>query len=157
MELLFVCLGNICRSPAAEAIMKKKLADLWPQCTGVVVDSAGIGSWHEGQLPDSRMRRHGAARGYDVSSIARQVKAEDFARFDYIFGMDHENMAALRRIARNEGERAKVMCAADFMTRHPQYDTVPDPYYGGDEGFELALDLIEDACDGIIGRLFTVR
>lgn len=151
LSILFVCLGNICRSPAAEAIMKKKLEDHWPICADVHVDSAGIGSWHEGQLPDRRMRSHGARRGYDVSSIARQIKQEDFARFDYIFGMDHENMADLRRLARTEEERTKVMCAADFMTRHPGYDTVPDPYYGGDKDFELALDLIEDACDGIIG------
>lgn len=156
MEILFVCLGNICRSPAAEAIMKKKLEDRWPLCADVQVDSAGIGSWHEGQLPDRRMRSHGARRGYDISSIARQVRPGDFARFDYIFGMDHENMADLRRLARTDAERAKVMCAADFMTCHPQYDTVPDPYYGGDGDFELALDLIEDACDGIIDRLFSV-
>lgn len=136
--------------------MKKKLEDRWPLCADVQVDSAGIGSWHEGQLPDLRMRSHGARRGYDISSIARQVRPGDFARFDYIFGMDHENMADLRRLARTDAERAKVMCAADFMTRHPQYDTVPDPYYGGDGDFELALDLIEDACDGIIDRLFSV-
>lgn len=136
--------------------MKKKLEDRWPLCADVQVDSAGIGSWHEGQLPDRRMRSHGARRGYDISSIARQVRPGDFARFDYIFGMDHENMADLRRLARTDAERAKVMCAADFMTRHPQYDTVPDPYYGGDGDFELALDLIEDACDGIIDRLFSV-
>ena len=136
--------------------MKKKLEDHWPICADVHVDSAGIGSWHEGQLPDRRMRSHGARRGYDISSIARQVRPGDFARFDYIFGMDHGNMADLRRLARTDAERAKVMCAADFMTRHPQYDTVPDPYYGGDGDFELALDLIEDACDGIIDRLFSV-
>ena len=136
--------------------MKKKLEDRWPLCADVQVDSAGIGSWHEGQLPDRRMCSHGARRGYDISSIARQVRPGDFARFDYIFGMDHENMADLRRLARTDAERAKVMCAADFMTRHPQYDTVPDPYYGGDGDFELALDLIEDACDGIIDRLFSV-
>ena len=136
--------------------MKKKLEGHWPTRADVHVDSAGIGSWHEGQLPDRRMRSHGARRGYDISSIARQVRPGDFARFDYIFGMDHENMADLRRLARTDAERAKVMCAADFMTRHPQYDTVPDPYYGGDGDFELALDLIEDACDGIIDRLFSV-
>lgn len=152
-KILFVCLGNICRSPAAEAVMKQKLEAFGPECEDITVDSAGIGPWHEGQLPDSRMRRHGARRGYDISSIARQIKSADFARFDYIFGMDHENMTALRRMAGSEEERAKVMCAADFMTRHPGHDTVPDPYYGGADGFELALDLIEDACDGIISKL----
>ena len=154
MDILYVCLGNICRSPAAEAIMKKKLEELWPYSKEVFVDSAGIGSWHEGQLPDRRMREHGARRGYDICSRARQIRREDFAKFDYIFGMDHENMADLKRMARTDEERKKVMCTADFMTRHPGYDTVPDPYYGGAEDFELALDLIEDACDGIINKIF---
>ena len=130
--------------------MRKKLEDSLPQSAGITVDSAGIGPWHEGQLPDSRMRRHGAMRGYDISSIARQIRREDFTRFDYIFGMDDENMKALNRLARNDKERAKLMCAADFITRHPGFTTVPDPYYGGDDAFELALDLIEDACEGIV-------
>ncbi len=133
--------------------MKKKLEELWPYSKDVFVDSAGIGSWHEGQLPDRRMREHGARRGYDISSRARQIRREDFTKFDYIFGMDHDNMADLMRMTRNDEERKKVMCAADFMTRHPGYDTVPDPYYGGAEDFELALDLIEDACDGIINEI----
>ena len=157
MNLLFVCLGNICRSPAAEAIMKKKLEEQGARLAGVKVDSAGIGPWHEGQLPDSRMRRHGARRGYSIDSIARQIRREDFARFDIIFGMDADNMKALSRLARTGEERARLMCAADFMTRHPGYDTVPDPYYGGPDGFELALDLIEDACDGIIAMLESRR
>ena len=133
--------------------MKKKLEERFPFRDGVFVDSAGIGSWHEGQLPDRRMREHGARRGYDICSRARQIRREDFAKFDYIFGMDHENMADLKRMARIDEERKKVMCTADFMTRHPEYDTVPDPYYGGAEDFELALDLIEDACDGMIDWL----
>ena len=133
--------------------MKKKLEERFPFRDGVFVDSAGIGSWHEGHLPDRRMREHGARRGYDICSRARQIRREDFAKFDYIFGMDHENMADLKRMARTDEERKKVMCTADFMTRHPGYDTVPDPYYGGAEDFELALDLIEDACDGMIDWL----
>lgn len=153
MNILFVCLGNICRSPAAEAIMKKKLVELGPRFAGITVDSAGIGPWHEGQLPDSRMRRHGARRGYRIDSIARQIRHDDFTHFDIIFGMDADNMKALSRLARTGEERARLMCAADFMTRHPGYATVPDPYYGGPDGFELALDLIEDACDGIIAML----
>ena len=108
MEILFVCLGNICRSPAAEAIMRKKLEErYWPN-SPVKVDSAGIGSWHEGQLPDARMRRHGAARGYRIDSLARQIRREDFGRFDAIFGMDGDNMKALMRLARTPEERGKA-------------------------------------------------
>lgn len=154
-SLLFVCLGNICRSPAAEAVMRHKLAAIGNGGGDVLIDSAGIGPWHAGQLPDSRMRRHGARRGYDISSVARQIKPADFDRFDYIFAMDYDNVKALMRMARNDGDRGKILCTADFMSRHPQYDTVPDPYYGGDEDFELALDLIEDACDGILRRIFS--
>ncbi len=153
-SLLFVCLGNICRSPAAEAVMKAKLAERGIGEDKVRVDSAGIGAWHVGQLPDSRMRAHGLRRGYRIDSRARQVRTADFDRFDYIFAMDHENVSNLMRLARNDSDRKKILCTADFMTRHPGRDTVPDPYYGGDSGFELALDLIEDACDGILDRLF---
>jgi len=156
-KLLFVCLGNICRSPAAEAIMKHKLKEFWPDGDDVVVDSAGIGSWHEGQLPDHRMRRHGARRGYDISSRARQIRQADFSRFDWIIGMDEQNMTDLRRLARTDADRQKLLCAADYMTKHPAYTTVPDPYYGGDRDFEIALDLIEDACDGLIERLLHLK
>lgn len=157
-SILFVCLGNICRSPAAEAVMRKKIENMWPWCKDFTVDSAGIGSWHVGQLPDSRMRRVGQRHGYDVSSLARQVKSEDFSRFDLIFGMDEENMHDLNRLAveakRHSPDGAEphalLYCAADFMTRHPDYHTVPDPYYGTERDFELAIELIEDACDGII-------
>lgn len=149
-KILFVCLGNICRSPAAEAVLQSKLGKAGITPSKVYVDSAGIGSWHEGQLPDRRMREHGVLRGYDISSRARQVNETDFGRFDFIFAMDDENVAALLRMARNEEEREKVMRMGDFITHHKGYTTVPDPYYGDGEAFELALDLIEDACDGIM-------
>lgn len=151
--LLFVCLGNICRSPAAEGIMKQMAYDN-PQLRGeIIVDSAGIGAWHTGQLPDHRMREHAARRGYDLNSRARQVKPEDFDRFDIVFGMDEENIADLKRVARNKDDRAKIRCLADYMTQHPEYSTVPDPYYGTGRDFELALDLIEDACREMAERL----
>jgi len=161
VSVLFVCLGNICRSPAAEAVLRKKLSDRGLPCGEVFIDSAGIGSWHVGQLPDSRMRRVGERHGYKVNSRARQVREVDFARFDYIFGMDEENMRDLRSIAQgavrhgivDENDKAKLLCAADMMSRHPRFKVIPDPYYGGEQDFELALELIEDACDGIIGEL----
>lgn len=124
-SLLFVCLGNICRSPAAEAILKYKLEDNKRLAGRIEVDSAGIGSWHEGQLPDRRMRSHGASRGYDLSSRARQIKPADFSRFDYVFAMDHQNVADLNRVARNDDDRKKIMCTADFMTHHR--NTTPCP------------------------------
>ena len=146
-RLLFVCLGNICRSPAAEGVMKQIVFNS-PELRGnIIVDSAGIGAWHTGQLPDHRMREAGAERGYDFSSRARQVKADDFKGFDYVFAMDHENIADLNRIAPDEESKNKIRCLADYMTSHPQYDTVPDPYYGTMKDFRLALDLIEDACE----------
>lgn len=152
--ILFVCLGNICRSPAAECIMKMKLEKLGYAENEVRIDSAGIGSWHEGQLPDRRMRSHGCDRGYDISSRARQIRREDFDRFDFIIGMDHENVADLMSLARTPEDRKKILRMADFFTRHKGFDTVPDPYYGGDRGFELVLDMLEDACDGVIDRLW---
>ena len=129
--------------------MKKRIGERcpWLDC---VIDSAGIGPWHVGELPDRRMRRHGARRGYDISSRARQVTQQDFGCFDYIFAMDDDNVRALRRLARNDDDRAKILCTADFLSQHPLHTTVPDPYYGDDSDFELALDLIEDACEGII-------
>jgi len=153
ISVLFVCLGNICRSPAAEAVLRQKLEAIHLKAVSVTVDSAGIGSWHIGQLPDRRMRRTGERHGYDICSRARQVKHADLEHFTYVIGMDRENIADLKGMARNDDERRKIMCAADFMTRHPQHKTVPDPYYGNESDFELALELIEDACDGIIERL----
>lgn len=133
--------------------MKHRLGERGIGEDEVFVDSAGIGSWHEGQLPDRRMRSHGADRGYDISSRARQIKVRDFDRFDFIIGMDDENMADLRSLAPAAGHRARIMPCAGFLTRHKGIDAVPDPYYGGDRGFELVLDLLEDACDGIIDKL----
>ncbi len=151
--ILFVCLGNICRSPAAEGVMRHIVKnDPLLRCA-VEVDSAGIGAWHTGQLPDSRMRERALKRGYNLDSRARQVERRDFDRFDIIFGMDKENMADLSRLARNDEDRSKLRCLADCLTSHQQYTTVPDPYYGGTADFDLALDLIEDACHEVARKL----
>ena len=130
MRILFICLGNICRSSAAEEILRQKLID-----SGlgerVKVDSAGLINYHEGELPDERMRHHAKKRGY------------------LILGMDDANIKRLLSRAPSEAERSKVKRTTDFnMQQHPR--EVPDPYYGGSEGFELVLDLLEDACEGIV-------
>lgn len=153
--ILFVCLGNICRSPAAEGIMKQMVYDDVELRGTVEVDSAGIGAWHTGQLPDHRMREHAAQRGFNLNSRARQVQPDDFDNFDLVFGMDEENIADLRSVARNGEDRKKIRCLADYLTAHPEYNTVPDPYYGSGKDFDRALDLIEDACREVARRLKT--
>ncbi len=150
--LLFVCLGNICRSPAAQAVMQK-LVDDAGLSNRFYIDSAGIGAWHVGQLPDKRMRDHAHRRGYRLSHRARQIDAgTDFGRFDRIVVMDEDNYRQVAGKARSAEEKAKVVRMADYFSRHAGERTVPDPYYGGPEDFELALDLIEDGCRGILSQ-----
>ncbi len=121
------------------------------------IDSAGIGSWHVGELPDSRMRQHAKKRGYILDSRARQFKDEDFAKFDYIIVMDEENYREISSRAKNEEELGKVLRMRDYFVKFKGQQSVPDPYYGGDEDFELALDLIEDGCDGLLAALFEIE
>lgn len=152
-KILFICLGNICRSPAADAIMQQ-VVDKAGLTDRFYIDSAGIGPWHVGQLPDRRMRQHGAKRGYKIDHIARQFNAKrDFDNFDYIVVMDDDNYNNICRQARNDGERKKVIRMADYFVKYKGKTSVPDPYYGGDADFELALDLIEDGCNGILNTL----
>lgn len=118
------------------------------------VDSAGIGDWHVGQLPDKRMMKHGQKRGYDISHRARQFNPKtDFDRFDYIFVMDNDNYRTITSTARTAAQRNKVRKMADYFAEHADASSVPDPYYGDGEAFELALDLIEDGCRGILRSL----
>lgn len=147
-KILFVCLGNICRSPSAEAIMRKMVRDVGLTDT-ILIDSAGIHGYHEGELPDSRMRMHGSRRGYKLDSRSRPVKTSDFYDFDMIIGMDDSNIADLKRKAPDLESLAKIHRMTDF-SRNKLYDHVPDPYYGGASGFELVLDLLEDACAGLL-------
>lgn len=152
-KLLFICLGNICRSPAANAIMQKYV-DEAGLSDKFEIDSAGIGPWHVGQLPDKRMREHGARRGYRIDHIARQFDAtKDFDRFDYIIVMDEDNYRNITRQARNDDDRKKVIRMANYFIKYKGRTSVPDPYYGDGEDFELALDLIEDGCKGLLARL----
>jgi len=151
-KILFVCLGNICRSPAAQGVMERLIEENGLQAL-FSIDSAGIGSWHAGQLPDRRMRQHAQRRGLSLTHPARQVRAIDFERFDYIIGMDDENIHDLRRLAPSQEAARRILCLADFLRHHPGQTTVPDPYYGGPQDFELALDLIEDACATLLDWL----
>lgn len=151
-RVLFVCLGNICRSPAAEGIMKEMAAQRG-LADRVDVDSAGIGGWHVGQLPDSRMRRHAAARGYRLDSRARQFADGDFDRFDLIVAMDADNYACLSRRKPAGGCRARLVGMADYLRSHPGCHAIPDPYYGGDADFGLVVELLEDACAGLLDEL----
>ena len=150
MRVLFVCLGNICRSPTAEAVLRHKLRELGLE-EGVEVDSAGTGDWHVGKPPDSRTRQAAQLRGYDLSALrGRQVCAGDFSRFDLILAMDNSNLEHLRRL-RPGGAMAELDL---FLRRYElALDEVPDPYYGGEEGFEQVLDLLEQACDGLLREL----
>jgi protein-tyrosine phosphatase len=153
-SVLFVCLGNICRSPTAEAVFREKAraAGLGGQ---VLIDSAGTGDWHVGNPPDWRAIDHGARRGYDLRPLrARQVAPRDFTRFDWILAMDRANLRDLERLRPN-GFRGHLglflECAPDLGRGE-----VPDPYDQGAEGFETALDLIEAASIGLVERLRTV-
>jgi protein-tyrosine phosphatase len=151
VRILFVCLGNICRSPTAEAVVRT-LAALEAPELGLEVDSAGTAGYHVGDAPDPRMRAAAARRGYDLEPLrARIVEPADFERFDLILAMDRENLAVLHRRA-PERVRERVRLFLEFA---PQGDPqeVPDPYYGGPNGFEEVLDLIESAARGLLTDL----
>ena len=151
--LLFVCLGNICRSPSAEAVMNGIIKKT-DQSSEFICDSAGIIGNHEGDRADSRMRSHAARRSYDLTSISRQFRCKtDFDKFDMIIGMDDQNIEDLQSQARSEDDLKKIVKMTDYCTKFTHYKTVPDPYYGGEAGFELVLDLLEDACDGLLNHL----
>lgn len=152
-KILFICLGNICRSPAADAVMRK-LVDEAGLADKFTIDSAGIGAWHVGQLPDRRMRKHGANRGYKIDHIARQFDAAtDFDKFDMIVVMDDDNYRNISRQAHNGKDMEKVVRMADYFSGNKRHDCVPDPYYGDDSAFDHAIDLIEDGCRGILATL----
>ncbi len=150
MRVLFVCLGNICRSPTAEAVLRHKLREAGLEGR-IEVDSAGTGDWHIGKAPDARTLSAAKRRGYDLSALrGRQVAADDFARFDLILAMDSSNLGHLQRL-----RPSAAVAELDLFLRRYQapVDDVPDPYYGGEEGFEQVLDLIEQASDALILEL----
>ncbi|MEX1315863.1 MAG: low molecular weight protein-tyrosine-phosphatase [Synechococcaceae cyanobacterium] len=154
LRVLFVCLGNICRSPAAEGVFLQRLAQAGLQHR-YVVDSAGTGGWHVGKPADARMRSAAARRGIHLPSRARQLEPADLARFDHILTMDADNLAAVEALARRrpQEERRAVVEPLVRYCRRLSASEVPDPYYGGEEGFERVLDLLEDACAGLLVAL----
>lgn len=118
-----------------------------------VIDSAGILDYHEGELPDSRMRQHASRRGYTLTSRSRPVRTEDFYHFDLIIGMDDRNITDLKQRAPSPEEWKKIHRMTEYCTTCSDADHVPDPYYGGSSGFEYVIDLLEDACEGLLRRL----
>ncbi|EAR09764.1 low molecular weight protein-tyrosine-phosphatase [Reinekea blandensis] len=153
MKLLFVCLGNICRSPTAHGVMVKQLADA--RIDFVEVDSAGTAAYHIGNPPDSRTQAAAERRGYDLSGLrARQVTPEDFYEFDYIFAMDESNLNDLQQLQPEES-KARLLLALAFSAERGS--TVPDPYYGGEKGFDDVLDLCETLSQDIIKSIVRVE
>jgi protein-tyrosine phosphatase len=150
-RVLMVCTGNICRSPTAEGVLRHKLAQAGLAGT-IGVDSAGTQGYHTNEPPDVRAVRAAARRGYDIATLkARPILPSDFATFRWVLAMDQTHLDWLARKAPPARPPAALLMA--FASRHPGVDEVPDPYYGGPEGFERVLDLIEDACDGVVARL----
>jgi protein-tyrosine phosphatase len=145
MRLLFVCTGNICRSPTAAGVMERLVREAGLE-SQFEIDSAGTGHWQVGKPPDARAMAAAAARGYGLSGVARQVGVEDFARFDLIVGMDHQNMRQLVALAPDEAAAAKLRLLLGDAD-------VPDPYSGGTAAFEYALDLIERGCQTLLAQL----
>lgn len=154
--VLFVCLGNICRSPLAEgwflALVREAGVDPW-----YVVDSAGTGDYHVGELPDPRTREVARRAGIELTSRARQVTSEDLHRFDYLIAMDGSNLRYLERLARRSGGTAELRLLREFDPESPHDLDVPDPYYGGLSGFERVQEIIRRSCRGLLEYLEGMR
>jgi len=153
VAVLFVCTGNICRSPTAEGVFRNKVraAGLDGQLR---IDSAGTTAYHEGEPPDARAAAAARRRGYDLDGqTARQVRRTDFETFDMLVAMDRGHFNQLRRLAPDEAARSRVVMMSAFATRPGTPRDVPDPYYGSGDGFERVLDMLEDAADGLLERI----
>ena len=152
-KILFVCLGNICRSPAAEGIFNQKIKERDLE-NFFVVDSAGTGSWHVGNLPDQRMRTTALSRGIELTSRARQIEENDLYKFDHILVMDKDNLNAVKSLIKDDMHtmNSKIKLILSY-SKKSQLDEVPDPYYGGQNGFEKVLDLLNDAIEELIDSL----
>lgn len=148
-KILFICLGNICRSPAAEGIMKA-FVEKAGLSSDYFIDSAGINGYHDGESADARMMRRAAARGYKLTSISRRIKPlTDYDNFDLVIGMDSGNLRDLNALAPSDEARKKIRLITDYCTKLDA-TCVPDPYYGDTDGFNRVIDILEDACDGLL-------
>lgn len=147
VAVLFVCLGNICRSPAGEGILKLQAKD-----NNIHIESCGLGDWHVGQFPDGRMRDAAMERGVVLTSRAQQFKEEFFDRFDYILAVDNEVLHSLYRYAKTPEHRVKIYLITAFSSSYPNQE-IPDPFYGGRVDFDRVLDMLEDSCEGILQEI----
>jgi protein-tyrosine phosphatase len=153
-RILFVCMGNICRSPTAEGVMRALVREAGLE-DEIVIDSSGTGGWHAGAPPDRRATAAAARRGVVLEGAARQLRAEDFDDFDLLLAMDRENLAGIRAVAPSADAAAKARLLREFdpaSAGAPDLD-VPDPYYGGPDGFETVLDQVEAACRGLLDAI----
>ena len=155
-KILFVCLGNICRSPAAQGVMQR-LIDERGLSERFELDSAGTYGGHAGELPDRRMRVHAQQRGYTLTHRSRRVTGSDFEDFDLIVAMDASNRRNLEVMAATVEESRKIVMMGDFIRYYEHYDHIPDPYYEGAEGFELVLNLLEDACENLLNQILSLE
>ena len=148
ISVLFVCMGNICRSPLAECVFRHKV-NLRGVADRFEIDSAGTGGWHAGHPPDARMQRVGRANGIDIQGSARQVRRNDLSRFSHLICMDRDNLENLLAIG---APRERIRLLLEFDPAGERRE-VPDPYYGDDDGFDLVFRLVDRACDGLIDAL----
>lgn len=156
INILFVCLGNICRSPMAQAVLEKHAQERGISCR-LEIDSAGLTSWHKGELPEGRMRVHAADHGYKLTHPARPLVPQDFEMFDYIFVMDHDNLQETMRRSRQITRKPLIDLMLRFADYPPNREEVPDPYYGGPKDFELVINLCEEACPKILDKIQTAH
>ena len=148
VRILFVCMGNICRSPCAEGVMNSLIKQKGLE-NKIKCDSAGTISYHEGDPADARMREHASLRGYELNSISRKFMQQDFENFDWIITMDENNYSQIKMLDQWDNYNYKIRRMTDFCETH-KITAVPDPYYGGSQGFETVLDILEDACGGLL-------
>lgn len=151
IKVLFVCLGNICRSPSAEGVLKK-IVEENNLSDKILIDSAGTSAYHVGEKADSRMRKHASKRFYNLTSRSRQFVYNDFIEFDYVVAMDGSNYDDILRVDRSGDFSHKVKMMNDFSKEYFGLD-VPDPYYGGSNGFEMVLDMLEESCSLLLDFL----